>query len=137
MRYDENTGNMVDDDQFPASTPCWNEGMPVQDLPPGETDAHGKIPTSGALALAFVLGISFSQLGWFDKLFEVFWGDTPKEAPIVESVPGESAEDMRSHRLIVTCCQCQAEFDATEFQHLETFDYYCPRCGTHLQVESR
>lgn len=139
MRYDEETGNMIDDDPNPMSASHQAERCHRQQpgFPSRHEGAHGNSHHWGALALAFALGMSFAQFGGLDKLVSAFeaLGDVSENASMEEAVADEVGEPMTHTRLIISCSHCGAQLDATKLQHLESFDCTCPLCGTALHVQ--
>ena len=140
MRYDETTGNFIDDGPSMPSNPYYQEEYQYGQQPypsPGETGQHSNPLPIGILIVAFVLGIVCERIGIPEKLIGMLphFGNTRKES-VMEASPGNDGGTARgSSRLIITCYKCHSQLDASELQHLQSFDCVCPHCNTDLHVE--
>lgn len=134
MRYDEETGILIDDGEDPAPMPCQRGDQGGQKPEPLGAN---HVLSWGLLALAFVLGMICENAGLSDKLHNFLrLSDHSQESSIEDEMV---VQDWRSYgecnRLIIACSRCNAQLDASELQHLQTFDCVCPDCGAHLHVE--
>ena len=138
MRYDEETGDMIGDDYSYVSTP-YGSRCPSFASRRRSPDWHEKL--SGAFnymmfAVACVLiGGAVGKYRPQDRI-EGWWRSfSANHISREDSRVEEETVTPQEVRLVVICCVCKAELDATHLQHLSSFDGVCPCCRTQLHVE--
>ena len=140
MHYDEETGDMIDDDYSYGLTPCRLGDLPETTF--GRRPAVRREKVSGILqyivyaAACLLIGALIGMYSSQDKIEEWWKSFSANHISRGKSSAKEKAASPQEARLTVICWSCKAELDATHLKHLASFNGVCPCCNAQLHVES-
>ena len=136
MRYDEITGDIVDDDD--ASTPYRSEYSSYVSRR-RSFDWREKLSRIFNYivfaAACFFIGGFIGKYRPQDKIEEWWRSFSTNHISREGSGINEDTTRPQEARYTVICWSCNAELDATHLRHLSSFNGVCPLCNAQLHVE--